>query len=104
MRRLCGEGATADALLAWLETQTRAGATVAPAKGEGCPEEAASAQDPDGGLATGSVGQDAGVTQPVESAINEYLTKRNAEPRPFVWTASAASVLAKLARLPVAFE
>ena len=29
---------------------------------------------------------------------------RNAEPRPFVWTASAASILAKLSRLPVASE
>ena len=68
-RAAVNAAATADALLAWLETQTRAGATAAPAKGEGCPEEAASAQDPDDGLATGFVGQDAGVTQSVESAV-----------------------------------
>jgi transposase len=40
----------------------------------------------------------------LQAAINEYLAERNAEPRPFVWTASAASILAKLARLPVASE
>jgi hypothetical protein len=32
------------------------------------------------------------------------LDQRNAESRPFVWTASAASILAKLSRLPVASE
>ena len=36
------------------------------------------------------------------AAINQYLDQRNAEPRPFVWTTSAASILAKLSRLPVA--
>jgi hypothetical protein len=40
----------------------------------------------------------------LQAAINQYLTERNAEPRPFVWTASAASILAKLTRLPVASE
>jgi transposase len=40
----------------------------------------------------------------LQAAINQYLAERNAEPRPFVWTASAASILAKLARLPVASE
>jgi transposase len=40
----------------------------------------------------------------LQAAINEYLAERNAEPRPFVWTASAASILAKLAKLPVASE
>jgi transposase len=40
----------------------------------------------------------------LQAAINQYLAERNAEPRPFVWTASAASILAKLARLPVAPE
>jgi transposase len=40
----------------------------------------------------------------LQAAINEYLIERNADPRPFVWTASAASILAKLARLPVASE
>jgi transposase len=40
----------------------------------------------------------------LQAAINQYLVERNAQPRPFVWTASAASILAKLARLPVASE
>ena len=43
-RAAVNAAATADALLAWLETQTRVGATAAPAKSEGCPEEAASAR------------------------------------------------------------
>ena len=41
-RAAVNAAATADALLAWLETQTRVGATAAPVKSEGCPEEAAS--------------------------------------------------------------
>jgi hypothetical protein len=32
----------------------------------------------------------------LQAAINQY--KRNAEARPFVWTASAVSIVAKLAR------
>ena len=40
----------------------------------------------------------------LQAAIKTYLDERNAEPRPFVWTASAASILAKLARLPVTSE
>ena len=40
----------------------------------------------------------------LQAAINQYLDQRNAEPRPFVWAASAASILAKLSRLPVASE
>jgi hypothetical protein len=40
----------------------------------------------------------------LQAAINQYLDERNAQPRPFVWTASAASILAKLARLPVPSE
>jgi hypothetical protein len=40
----------------------------------------------------------------LQAAINTYLDDRNAEPRPFVWTASAASILAKLAKLPVPAE
>ena len=40
----------------------------------------------------------------LQAAINCYLNERNAQPRPFIWTASAASILAKLARLPVASE
>ena len=40
----------------------------------------------------------------LQAAINCYLNERNAQPRPFIWTASAAAILAKLARLPVASE
>ncbi len=32
----------------------------------------------------------------LQAAINRYLAEHNAEPKPFVWTASAASILAKL--------
>jgi hypothetical protein len=35
-------------------------------------------------------------------ATSRYLAEHNANPKPFVWTASAASILAKLDRLPVA--
>jgi transposase len=35
----------------------------------------------------------------LQAAINRYLAEHNASPRPFVWTASAASILAKLDRL-----
>ena len=37
----------------------------------------------------------------LQAAIKRYLAEHNAEPKPFVWTASAASILAKLGRLPV---
>jgi transposase len=40
----------------------------------------------------------------LQAAIKDYLAMRNAEPRPFIWTASAASILAKLARLPASSE
>jgi hypothetical protein len=40
----------------------------------------------------------------LQAAINQYLDQRNAKPRPFVWTASAASSLAILSRSPAAFE
>jgi transposase len=40
----------------------------------------------------------------LQAAINQYLADRNAEPRPFVWTASAASILTKIAQLPVLSE
>jgi transposase len=36
----------------------------------------------------------------LQAAINRYLAEHNAEPKPFVWTASAASILGKLDRLP----
>jgi hypothetical protein len=35
----------------------------------------------------------------LQAAIKRYLTEHNAEPKPFVWTASANSILAKLDRL-----
>src|SRR6059058_4350362 len=35
----------------------------------------------------------------LQAAIKRYLADHNANPRPFVWTASAASILAKLDRL-----
>jgi hypothetical protein len=35
----------------------------------------------------------------LQAAIKRYLTEHNAEPKPFVWTASATSILAKLDRL-----
>jgi hypothetical protein len=36
----------------------------------------------------------------LQAAIKRYLAEHNAEPKPFVWKASAASILAKLDRLP----
>jgi len=36
----------------------------------------------------------------LQAAINRYLAERNANPKPFVWTASAPSILAKLDRSP----
>lgn len=39
----------------------------------------------------------------LQAAIKRYLDEHNAKPKPFVWTASAASILAKLDRLPVRF-
>ena len=41
-RAAVNAAAAADALLAWLETQTRVGANAAPMKSEGCPEKATS--------------------------------------------------------------
>jgi hypothetical protein len=37
----------------------------------------------------------------LQAAIKRYPAEHNAEPNPFVWTASAASILAKLEWLPV---
>ena len=37
----------------------------------------------------------------LQAAIKRYLAEHNADPKPFTWTASAASILAKLDRLPV---
>jgi transposase len=36
----------------------------------------------------------------LQAAIKRYLAQHNVEPKPFVWKASAASILAKLDRLP----
>ena len=40
----------------------------------------------------------------LQAAINRYLDEHDAHPNPFVWTASAASILAKLAKLPISSE
>jgi transposase len=40
----------------------------------------------------------------LQAAIKRYLAEYNAKPKPFVWTASAASIIAKLDRLPVPSE
>ena len=40
----------------------------------------------------------------LQSAINAYLAEHNAHPKPFVWTASAEAILAKLDRFPVLSE
>ena len=40
----------------------------------------------------------------LQAAIQRYLAEHNAERKPFVWKASAASILAKLNRLPASSE
>ncbi len=40
----------------------------------------------------------------LESAIMDYLKHHNADPRPFVWTASASAILEKVARAKQALE
>jgi transposase len=40
----------------------------------------------------------------LQAAIKRYLAEHNAKPKPFVWTASAASIIAKLDRLPAPSE
>lgn len=40
----------------------------------------------------------------LQAVIRRYLAEHNAEPRPFVWKASAASILAKLDRLPASSD
>ena len=37
----------------------------------------------------------------LQAAINRFLAEHNAAPTPFIWKASAASILAKLDKLPV---
>ena len=39
-------------------------------------------------------------TAELEAAIHAYIAQTNAEPKPFVWTASTASIMAKIDRLP----
>lgn len=36
----------------------------------------------------------------LQAAIKRYLAEHNAQPKPFIWKASASSILAKLHRLP----
>ncbi|HEY4895303.1 MAG TPA: IS630 family transposase, partial [Solirubrobacteraceae bacterium] len=38
------------------------------------------------------------------TAIQQYLDAHNDDPKPFVWTASAASIIAKVARCKAVFE
>jgi hypothetical protein len=38
------------------------------------------------------------------ASIEKYLQNHNAEPKPFVWTASADSILAKLQKLKAVYE
>ena len=40
----------------------------------------------------------------LQTAIKRYLADHNAQPKPFVWTAPAASIIAKLDRLPAPSE
>jgi hypothetical protein len=37
----------------------------------------------------------------LQTAINAYLAEHNASPKPFVWTQSAETIMAKLERCPV---
>ena len=37
----------------------------------------------------------------LQAAINAYLAEHNAGPKPFVWTQSAETIMAKLERCPV---
>jgi hypothetical protein len=43
------------------------------------------------------------VTQ-LKDAIMEYLENHNADPKPFIWTKSAAEILEKVARAKQALE
>jgi hypothetical protein len=38
----------------------------------------------------------------LQAAIKRYLAEHNSKPKPFIWTASVASILANLDRLSVA--
>ena len=38
----------------------------------------------------------------LEAAIRDYLAKHNAEPKPFIWTATHANILGKVTRAKAA--
>ena len=40
----------------------------------------------------------------LEAAINEYITAHNANPKPFIWTAKASDILAKVTRARAALN
>ena len=40
----------------------------------------------------------------LEAAINEYIAAHNADPKPFIWTAKASDILAKVTRARVALN
>jgi transposase len=40
----------------------------------------------------------------LEAAINEYITAHNAKPKPFIWTAKASDILAKVTRARAALN
>jgi transposase len=40
----------------------------------------------------------------LQAAINRYIAEHNNDPRPFVWTKTADTIFAKVARLPVSSE
>ena len=40
----------------------------------------------------------------LERAINDYIAVHNAKPKPFIWTAKASDILAKLNRAPAALN
>jgi transposase len=39
----------------------------------------------------------------LQAAINAYLAEHNASPKPFVWTKSAETILAKIDRCPLPY-
>jgi hypothetical protein len=40
----------------------------------------------------------------LQAAINRYLEDHNHDPKPFVWTKSTETILAKIQRLPEPFQ
>ena len=40
----------------------------------------------------------------LQTAINAYIREHNDDPKPFVWTKPAETILAKVSRLPVPSE